>query len=143
MIPYHCNEAVLLLPNVQSCVDRSRHIVEVVTDDGAEIQLVVARALVTPGLNLTASVESDLADRRRSLRGFELISATERDYPAFVGVEARIRFVDKQRGAMFHHEFHCVVGALRLGYYGICRFEHAATCDAWMQTVLQSVKLRD
>jgi len=142
MIPYHCNEATLLLPNVRSCVDLSRQRVEVVTEDGAEITLIIARALLTSALDLSASVEADVADRRRSLRGFELHSATEREYPELIGVEARLSFIDAQRGRLFHHEFHCVVEQLRMGYYAICRFEHAGQCDAWIETVLQNLRLR-
>jgi hypothetical protein len=95
-----------------------------------------------PSAELGGAVEASLAERRRSLRGFELVSSTEREYPDVSGVEARVTFVDKERGPLFVHEFHCVLDATWMVYQGACRLSHATACDEWMQSTLQSLKLR-
>ena len=142
MIPYYCNEAMLELPNVRSLFDLTRQLLEIVTEDGAEIEFVIDRARVTPSQTLVAAVESSLAERRRSLRGFELVSFSECEYPDVIGVEARLSFIDKERGPRFVHEFHCVLGATRTRCQGSCRLAYATACDEWMQTTLQSLRPR-
>ena len=142
MIPYYINEAMLQLPKVARLHDMTRQFLEVVTEDGAELDLVIARVQATPGQNLRAAVEADLADRRRSLRGFELLSIEQRERAGLPGVEVRLRFVDKGRGPLFHHEFHSIVDGQRIGFHGISKGEHAAACDAWMVQMLESLRLR-
>lgn len=143
MTPYHCNEAILQLPSVRILVDVTRQVLDIVTEDGVELQFVIARVPVTASLSLAASVEEGVAERMRSLRGFQLVSSTEREYPEVTGVEVRVTYVDKERGPMFIHEFHCVLGGTRIGYHGSCRLAHAAACDEWMQLMLQDLKLRE
>lgn len=140
MIPYYCNDAVLQLHNVHSLVDLTRQCLEIVTGEGAELQLVIERVRMTPNVSLAASVEASLAERGRSLRGFELVSVTQRDYSEVTGTESRLTFLDKDRDSLFLHEFHYEVE--RTWIHGSCRLAHAAACDEWMQTTLQYLKLR-
>lgn len=142
MIPYYCNEAVLQLQNVHGLVDRTRQLLEVVTQDGVELQLVIEREELGPDTSLAAKIEASLAERRRSLRGFEIVSATEREYPEVVGTEARLTYVHKERGPLFVHEFHCLLDRTRLTFIGTSRLAHATACDQWMQTTLHYLKLR-
>ncbi len=142
MTPYYSNEAMLELPNVASLVDLTRQRLQIVTVDGAEIELVVERARATAGESLTSFVEAGLAERRRSLRGFELTSWAQCEYPGVRGVEARLSFIDKERGPRFVHELHCALDAMWIVYQGTCRLAHATQCDEWMQTVLKSLRLR-
>ncbi len=142
MISYYCNEAVLQLQDVYSLVDLTRQHLEIVTETGAELQLVIERKLHAPTSTLAAAVEASITERRRSVRGFELLSVTEREYPAVIGSEARLTFIDKDRGPVFHHEFHCVVDRMLIAYVGSCRMPRATVCDQWMQTALHSMKLR-
>ena len=46
MIPYYFDEAMLHLPRVTGLVDRTRHILDIQTDDGAEFGLAIVRGLV-------------------------------------------------------------------------------------------------
>ncbi|MBK6520656.1 MAG: hypothetical protein IPM79_12325 [Polyangiaceae bacterium] len=142
MIPYYCNEAMLELADVRGLVDLTRHFLQVVTEAGVEIELTIERVRLQPSQSLAAAVESSLAERKRSLRGFQLVSSTECAYPDVSGVEARLTFVDKERGPRFVHEFHCVLDATWMVYQGACRLSHATACDEWMQSTLQSLKLR-
>ena len=141
MTTYHSNEAILQLPNlIRPVVDLTRHCLQVVTEEGAELQLVIERSHATT--SLSAALEADLAERRRSLRGFELASVTEREYPEVMGSEVRSTFVEKERGPVFAHEFHCVIGGTHVAYACSCRLAQAAACDAWMQTMLHYLRLR-
>jgi hypothetical protein len=142
MTPYYCNEAMLELPNVASLVDLTRQYLQIVTQDGAELELAIERARATAGQSLTSFVEAGLAERRRSLRGFELVSLTQCEYPDVRGIEARLTFVDKERGPRFVHEFHCALDTRWIVYQGTSRLPHAAHCDEWMRTVVKSLKLR-
>lgn len=140
MNPYYCNEAVLQLPEVHSLVDLTRQNLQLVTQEGVELSLVIERS--RPSTTLAAAVEASLAERKRSLRGFELASLTDREYPEVVGKEARVTYVDKDRGPLFFHEFHCVINGTLVVYSCSCRLALATACDAWMQTMLQYLKLR-
>lgn len=142
MISYYCNDSLLELTNVRSLVDLTRQFLEIVTEDGAEIELTIERSRMDPNASLAAAVDASLAERRRSLRGFELVSQGEREYPGVVGIEARLTFVDRERGPRFVHELHCALDSMRIAYIGSSRLAQANACDAWMQTTLQSIKLR-
>ncbi len=142
MLPYYCNEAMLLLPNVRSVVDSSRHALEIVTEEGAKLDLVIARIRTEPGENLRDAIDRGLADQERSLRGFQLLAKTDAEYGGLVGIEVRARFVDKLRGPVFHHTFHTVVENDRVGFFAIASLQHAAACDAWMVTMLSNLKSR-
>lgn len=137
---YHCDEAVLQLPNIHSLVDNTRQSLQLVTQEGVELTLVIERS--RPNVPLGAAVEASLAERKRSLRGFELVSLTDREYPEVVGKEARLTYVDKDRGPLFFHEFHCVINGVLVVYACSCRLALATACDAWIQTMLQYLKLR-
>mgnify|MGYP003382169259 CR=1 FL=1 len=142
MIQYHCDEAILRLSNVRSLVDVSRQMLEIVTEDGLELHVLVARTpLPTEGMK--AAIEENIAERRRSLRGFELMSSTPREYAEIAGTEVRVKHIDSERGPLFIHEFHCTIGRSWIAYYGTCRLAEAAACDAWMQQMLQDLVLRD
>lgn len=143
MIPYYLNEALLLLPDVRGLVDRSRQFIEIELEDGATLDLVIARAPLAPNDTLQSCVETGLADQRRMLRGFTLLSSREHDYAALSGIEVRLQFIDKKEGPIYHHEFHALTGQDRIGFHGICAVAHAGVCDRWMQSVLTGMKLRE
>jgi hypothetical protein len=140
---YLMNEASFDLPDLVGLVDRSRQFLEVKLEDGVQIDLVIARAPMPQDQDLHAAVEAGLADQRRSLRGFTVISAKEREYAELVGIEVRVRFIDKKDGPIFHHEFHTTIDAQRIGFHAICAVTNADACDAWMARLLEGVKLRD
>lgn len=141
MTSYFTNEAALDFPNVHSLVDTTRQHVEIRTEEGAELQLVIERkAAWTAGL--AASIEASTAERRRSLRGFELLSVTAREYTDISGTEVRFTYIDKDRGPLFVHAFHCVIDRTELSYQCSCRMPHAAACDQWLMTALQTLRRR-
>ena len=142
MIYYLCNEAVLQLHELHSLVDLTRHCLEIRTEDGTDLQFVIERARPVANVSLAASVESSLAERRRSVRGFELVSVTEREYPDIAGLEARMTYIDSVRGPLFAYELHCVLDGTQVTFQGSSRMPHAAACDEWMQTTLRDLKLR-
>jgi hypothetical protein len=139
---YHFNEASLVLPDAYGLADRSRQMLEIETSTGTKLTLIVARGTADDD-SLAAFLEKGLAEHRRSLRGFNLLSCTERRYPDLEGVELRFQFVDKKMGPMFHHEFHCAFGSYRLGFHVISAVADAETCDGWAQAMLESVNLRE
>jgi hypothetical protein len=142
MSSYYCNDAVLELQNVHSMVDLTRQCLELVTRDGAELELVIERVPMSAGTTLANVVEASIAERKRSVRGFELASVTVRDYPEVSGTEARMTHFDKERGPLFFHEFHYQVDATRVVYSCRSRLAQAAICDQWMQATLETLRLR-
>lgn len=140
--PYSFNDAQLVLPDAPLWIDRSRQLIEVETSNGTKLTLIIARAPAdrTP---LGDFLEMGLAEHKRSLRGFNLLSVTERRYPQLLGVELRFQFLDKNLGPIFHHEFHCVIGPDRVGFHIVSAVADAEECDAWSQAMLESVSLRD
>ncbi len=143
MIPYNCNEAILQLRNVRTMVDLTRQLLGIITEEGVELEVSIARVPMAANPSLKVFVEEGIAERKRSLRGFELVSTAEREYPAFIGVEVRSTYVDARRGPLFTYEFHCVIDRMRTGYHGTVALADAAACDEWMQLMLHELKLRD
>lgn len=141
MIPYYFDEAMLHLPDVERLVDNSRHLLHIQTKSGAEFEFVISRGPLVPDKSLRASVEYDLEEHRRSLRGFELLSTADRSYGDLYGIEVRLRFIDKP-GPTFRHEFHAVLGPTRIGFFGIATMIHADACDAWMVEAMSHLTLR-
>jgi hypothetical protein len=142
MNPYYCNDAVLQLTNVHSVVDLTRQRLEIMTNDGAELVLAIERVPMPPNISIAACVEATIAERKRSQRAFELVSLASRQYPEVSGSEARLTFLDKDRGPLFFHEFHFELEGMRVGYLGSCRLAHAAACDVFMQSTLETLRLR-
>lgn len=142
MILYFCNEAVLELHRVLGFVDLTRQCLELRTEDGTEITFVVERARPGASAPLATAVEASLAERRRSVRGFDLVSVTEREYPDLTGIEARMTYIDKDRGPIFVYELHSMLEGTKITFQGSSRLPHASACDEWMQTTLQKLKLR-
>lgn len=142
MNPYYCNDAVLQLHNVHTLVDLTRQCLQIVTQDGAELELIIERLPMTQNATLAGTVETSLAERRRSMRGFELVSVTQRDYPEVSGTEARLTYLDREHGPLFFHEFHYEVERTRVAYICRSRLAQAALCDQWVQTTLETLRLR-
>jgi hypothetical protein len=138
---YCFNEAMIVLPDAQAWADHSRQFVEVETSNGTRITLIIARAPADRD-SLADFLEKGLADHRSSLRGFNLLSVTERRYPQIAGVELRFQFLDKKQGPIFHHELHCVIGSDRVGFHIVSAVADAEECDAWAHAMLESVDLR-
>jgi hypothetical protein len=143
MTSYHFNEAMFALPEVERLVDHSRQFLEITTEDGSTLDLVIARTPVIEGQPLRTAVENGLTEQRRSLRAFSVLSAREREYPALHGIEVRLRFIDKSEGPIYHHEFHTLMGHTRVGFHAICAVARADYCDSWMEALLESVKTRN
>ncbi len=143
MNSYYCNDVALQLPNVQSVVDLTRHCLEIVTTDGSPFELVIERAKLKPDTTIEGIVESSLAERKRSLRGFEVASVTARSYPDVSGVEVLVTFIDKERGPLFQLEFHTAAGETRIAYLCSCKVAYAAECQQWMEAMLQELTLPD
>jgi hypothetical protein len=55
----------------------------------------------------------------------------------------RVTHIDKSRAPRFTYEFHCVIDGIRTGYHCTVALADAATCDEWMQLMLEDLKLRD
>lgn len=142
MTSYFCNEAALELPGVYSLVDVTRHCLEIRTEEGAELQFVIERPRNPQQLAVAAAVEASVAERRRSLRGFELLSLGEREYQDLSGVEVRATYIDRERGPLFLHELHCQLDRTQLVYQGTCRMPFAAACDQFMFTTLGTLRRR-
>ena len=142
MTTYLFNEAQFDLPEISSLIDRSRQFLEIKTEDGSKISLVIARAPAKEDDVLRTVVENGIAEQRRLLRAFTVLSAKEREYNAMQGIEVRLRFIDKNEGPIYHHEYHTVFEDTRVGFHAICAVARAEYCDAWMEAVLESVSLR-
>lgn len=142
MNPYYFNEAVIDLGDIESFVDSTRQHLQFVTSGGAELQLEIERSALASGLTLTAAVDALVAESLRSLRQFELMSRSVCTYAEVSGIEVTVTFVEKDRGPVFVHEFHCLLGQHRLSHRASSRLRHAALCDEWMRAALQSLRLR-
>lgn len=142
MNPYYFNEAVIDLGDIEYFVDSTRQQLQFTTPGGAEVRLEIERSALASGVSLTAAVDALVAENLRSLRQFELTSRTVCTYAEVEGIEVIVAYVEKDRGPVFVHEFHCRVGQCRLSHRASSRLRHAALCDEWMRAALQSLRLR-
>lgn len=141
MTPYYCNDVVLHLPEVQAVVDRSRHCLKIVTTEGVELELVIERGPKKPNTTLASVVEGSIAERRRSLRGFEVESVRERSFPEISGVEIYFVYIDKEQGPLAVVEFHSELGDTHVVHRGSCRVARASVCQQWMEVMLEELAL--
>ncbi|MFT3765109.1 MAG: hypothetical protein QM820_06285 [Minicystis sp.] len=130
------------LGDIESFVDSTRQHLQFVTPGGAELRLEIERSALASGLTLTAAVDALLAENLRSLRQFELTSRGVCTYGEVQGIEVTVTFVEKERGPVFVHEFHCLAGWHRLSHRASSRLRHAALCEEWMRAALESLRLR-
>lgn len=142
MNPYYFNEAMIDLGDIESFVDSTRQHLQFVTPGGAELRLEIERSALASGLTLTAAVDALVAENLRSLRQFELTARSVCAYGEVSGIELTVTFVEKERGPVFVHEFHCLVGWHRLSHRASSRLQHANLCDEWMRAALESLRLR-
>lgn len=142
MVSYYCNEAMLLLPNVRSVTDCTRHVLEVVTEEGAKITMVIARLRNTPEESLRATIDKGLAEQERSRAGYKLLSKSEVEYGGLLGIETKVRFMEKEAGPTFHYGFHTIIEQDRVGFFGISSVAEATACDAWMVETLTNLRIR-
>ena len=142
MNPYYFNEAAIDLGDIECFVDSTRHQLQFATPGGAELRLEIERSALASGVTLRAAVDALVAENLRSLRQFELTSRSVCAYAEVEGIEVTVTFVEKDRGPVFVHEFHCLVGQHRLSHRASSRLRHAAQCDEWMRAALQTLRLR-
>lgn len=142
MLPYYCNEALLMLPRVRSLEDRTRQDLAIVTEEGTKLNLVIARAPSGPDESLHTVVDKGLKEQERGLSGFRLIDKIEAEYGGLLGVEVKMRWVDKTAGPIFHYVFHTKVEHERIGFFGISTVADAEACAAWMVAMLSQLKVR-
>lgn len=142
MNTYYFNEAAIDLGDIESFVDSTRQHLQFATPGGAELRLEIERSALASGLTLTAAVDALVAENLRSLRQFEVTSRSECAYEEIQGIEVTMTFVEKERGPVFVHEFHCLAGEQRLSHRASSRLRHAALCDEWMRAALQTLRLR-
>ncbi len=142
MLPYYCNEALLMLPRVRSIQDRTRQDLAIVTEEGTKLTLVIARAPSGPDESIHAVIDKGLKEQQRGLLGFQLIEKTEVEYGGLLGVEVKVRWIDKTDGPIFHYVFHTKVGDERIGFFGISTVADAGACAEWMVAMLSNLKLR-
>jgi hypothetical protein len=141
--PYYFNEAAIDLGDVDGFVDSTRQHLQFATPGGAELQLEIERSALASGLTLMAAVDALVAENLRSLRQFELTSRSVCSYEEVQGIEVTVTFVEKDRGPVFVHEFHCLVEQQRrLSLRASSRLRHADLCYEWMRAALQSLRLR-
>lgn len=141
---FFMNEAALVLPGVKRIVDRTVHEVDIVVEDGVELQFAVTRTPLDPGEGpLEEQLGVLMAARERSLRGFVVLSLEQRAYAHVAGIEVRLRFRG-EAGLLFQHQLHCAVesatGKTWLAFHCQAPLESAEACDRWMAEALESVR---
>jgi hypothetical protein len=143
MNTYYFNEAAIDLGDINSFVDSSLQRLQFATPGGAELRLEIERSALASSVTLTAVVDALVAENLRSLPQFELTSRDVCSYEEVQGIEMTVTFVEKDRGPVFVHEFHCLVEQQRrLSLRASSRLRHADLCFEWMRAALQSLRLR-
>jgi hypothetical protein len=138
---YYIDEGAFSLPEGLRYVDRSVNVIEAPGDDGSELQLHIERRPIPEGKSLLDVVREQRDEQARSLRGYAVLREGERTVGGLLALEARLRW-RHTKGPVYHVQVSVHLSGVALTLTASSRFEHAETCDAWMEALLSTMQFR-
>lgn len=141
MTAYYFDEGAFDLPPGLGYVDRSVHVIEVPGQDGVELGLTMERRPVPAGKSLLDLVTDMRREQEIKLRGHAALAEGERNVDGLYAMETRLRWRHPQ-GPVYHFQVHVALGGVCLTLTASSRWDRAAACDAWMETLLSTMRFR-
>jgi len=141
MATYFMNEAAFDLPEI-GFVDQTVTYFEAPSPKGGDVVLLVQRTPLEEGSTLEGMVETHVNEQMKRLRGYAVLErrATEIEGLPALDVSARWR---NEGGMVFTRHVHVAHRGTWLIFGGESSLEERAHCDAYMDHVVQSIRLRD
>lgn len=141
MTAYYFDEGAFELPSGLDYVDRSVHVLEAPGPDGAEVGLTMERRPIPAGGRLIDVVSEIRREQSVRLRGHAPVSEGERQVDGLYSMETKLRW-RHPKGPVYHFQVHVPLGAVCLTLTASSRWERAAACDAWMESLLSTLRFR-
>lgn len=141
MTAYYFDEGAFELPPGLDYVDRTVHVIEAPGPDGVELGLTMERRPIPAGKSLLDVVSEMRREQEVKLRGHAAISEGERTVDSLYALETKLRW-RHPKGPVYHFQVHVPLGAVCMTLTASCRWERAAACDAWMETLLSTTRFR-
>jgi hypothetical protein len=140
MVAFYMNDAAFELPETR-CVDHTLTHLDVTVSDGELVVLLVERTPCPPGRTLREIVDHHVAEASKRLRAYRVLFQREREIAGVPGLEAGVRWRNDD-GDVYTRHAHIVVGGTWLMIAGEAPLADWAACDACLDEVLGSFRLR-
>ena len=141
MTAYYMDEGVFDLPAGLDYVDKTVHMIEAPGKDGAEFGLLIERRPIPPGKSLADVVRSLREEQAVKLRGHVGVGEGERTIGGIPSLVTRLRW-RHAKGPVYHSQAHIPLGNVCLTMTASSRNERREACDAWMDTLLSTLRFR-
>jgi hypothetical protein len=136
---YYMNWAAFELPD--PAADRTTHVVELPHPRHPGITLVIYHEDFPAGKTLTDLVAARVADETIRLAGYGVLERTETEWAGQPALEVASRWRHEGR-AIYQRQAHLAVGSTWTSFALIGPVEAREICDAWLDGVRQSLRLR-
>ncbi len=141
MTAYYIDEGAFELPAGLDYVDRSIHVIEAPGKEGAELGLMIERRPIPAGKSLLEVVTEMREEQATKLRGHAPIGEGERAVSGVRSLETRLRW-RHAKGPVYHFQVHVPLGGTCLTLTASSRHDRREACDAWMETLLATLRFR-
>jgi hypothetical protein len=142
MSTYYTNEAAFDLPDA-GFVDRTVTYLEGKSPAGNDVVFLMERHSFPQGKSLRQVTTDHIDDARRRLRGYSVLSQTDRQVCDLPAIDVGVRWRDESGEPVYTRQVHVVVGETWLIVAGEVHFEDRELCDAYVEQVVGSLRLRD
>ena len=137
---YYMNEGAFELLDL-GLEDRTAHVLEARHPEHGDVAVVVRRASFPEKKSLRELVAAHLAAEKERRRGFSVIAEREAEHGGAPAIEVSARFRDEEK-AVYQAEAHLALGDAWMHFTVTAPFAARAACDAWLQGILESLRLR-
>lgn len=142
MSAFYMNEAMFDLPEA-SFVDRTVTYLEGTAPSGADVVLLVERHPFTKGKSLRQLAADHMSDARKRLRGYSVIFQRDVEVAGLPAIDIGVRWRDDDGAPVYTRQAHVGVGSTWLIVAGEAPVADKEFCDAYVDHVLSSMRLRD
>jgi hypothetical protein len=137
---YYVNEAAFELPDL-AFADRTVNVLEATTPEGGEVGVLIARTTLPAGTSLRDVVDAHQDQERRTLRAWAVVSERDGEIDGAPLVEVAIQWRGDD-GMVYQRQAHVGLSDQVMLVVVNGPLEDRAACDACMDRVLGSMKLR-
>jgi hypothetical protein len=141
MSVYYMNEAAFDLP-AAPYVDRTVNHVEARAPSGLDVELIVERKPFPPGRTLREVVADLTRSGKKVMRGFTVLFEREREVAGAPAIEQAVRWRD-DADVIYARQVHLAVGPTWLVIVGQAEMTDREACDAYLDRVLDTFRLRE
>jgi hypothetical protein len=141
MSVYYMNEAAFDLPGVRF-VDRTVTHIEAETPSGLDVELQVERKPMPDGRTLRELLDAATATGKEQLRGYTVLAERDREVAGVPALDQAVRWRDGA-DAVYVRQVHLAVDATWLIITGEADLADRPACDAYVERVLDTFRLRE